>query len=61
MYTIISHTPRPQVTLEQMAFWDMVKSWGNTWMWDNLKIMGDAGCIAEIIADNSLLTITNGS
>jgi hypothetical protein len=61
MYTVVLHTPRPQVRMEQTAFWDVVKSWGNTGMWDNLRIKGDTGWIAEAIADNSLLTITNES
>jgi hypothetical protein len=30
-------------------------------MWDNLRIKGDTGWIAEAIADNSLLTITDKS
>ena len=30
-------------------------------MWDNLQITGDIGWIAEAIADNTLLAITNGS
>jgi hypothetical protein len=37
VYTFVSHTPRTQATMEPMAFWDMDKSWGNTWMWDNQK------------------------
>jgi hypothetical protein len=47
--------------MEPTAFWDVVESWGNTWMWDNLRITGDTVWIAEAIADNSLLTITDGS
>ncbi len=61
MYTIVLHTSWPHVTMEPTSFWDVVESWGNTWMWDNLRIMGDTGWIAEAIANNSLLTITNGS
>ncbi len=61
MYVVVLHTPSPQVTTEPTKFWDMVKSWGSTWMWDNLRIMGDISWIAESIADNSLLTVTDGS
>jgi hypothetical protein len=61
VYTVVSHTPRPQATTEPTAFWDVVESWGSTWMWDNLKIMGDISWIAESIADNSILTITDKS
>jgi hypothetical protein len=61
VYTVVSHTPRPQATTEPTAFWDVVESWGSTWMWDNLRITGDISWKAKSIADNSLLTITNGS
>jgi hypothetical protein len=47
VYTVVSHAPRPQATAEPMAFWDMVESWGSTWMWDNLRITGDISWIAE--------------
>jgi hypothetical protein len=60
VYTVVSHTPRLQATKELTAFWNAVESWGSTWMWDNLIIMGDISWIAESITDNSLLTITNG-
>jgi hypothetical protein len=61
VYTVVLHSPRPQAWMEPTAFWDMVESWGNTWLWDNLRITGDTLWIAEAIADNSLLTITDGS
>jgi hypothetical protein len=40
-HVVVSHTPRPQATTEPTAFWDVVESWGSTWMWDNLRVMGD--------------------
>ena len=61
VYTVVSHAPRPQATTEPTAFWDVVESWGSTWMWDNLRITGDISWKAKSIADNSLLTIIDGS
>jgi hypothetical protein len=61
VYTVVLHTPRPQAMMEPTAFWDVIKSWGNTWIWDNLRITGDTLWIVEAIADNSLVTITDGS
>jgi hypothetical protein len=46
---------------EPTAIWNVVEGWGSTWMWDNLRITGDISWIAESIADNSLLTIIDGS
>jgi hypothetical protein len=39
----------------------MVESRGNLWMWDNPKITGDIGWIAEAIVDKTLIAITDGS
>ncbi len=47
--------------MEPTSFWDVVESWGDTWLWDNLKITGNIGWIAVAIQDNSLLAITDGS
>jgi hypothetical protein len=58
---VSSHTPRPPEKEAPSSFWIVVESWGNTWMWDNLKITGDIGWIAEAIANNTLIAITNGS
>ncbi len=59
--SISSHTPRSPEKEAPSLFWSVVESWGNTWMWDNLQITGDIGWIAEAIADNTLLAITEGS
>jgi len=61
VYTVILHTPWPQEAMEPTSFWGVVESWGETWLWDNLKTTGDIGWIAEAIQDNSLLAVTDGS
>jgi hypothetical protein len=60
-YTIISHSPRPLATIEPTTFWGVVEGWGNTWLWENLKITGDIGWLVVAIRDNSLLAVTNES
>jgi hypothetical protein len=57
---VITHTPASRKG-GMSLFWSIVESWGNTWMWDNLKITGDIGWIAEAIANNTLIAITDGS
>jgi hypothetical protein len=47
VYSIILHTPWPQKAMEPTSFWGVVESWGETWLWDNLKTTGDIGWIAE--------------
>jgi hypothetical protein len=61
VYAVILHTPWPQEAMELTSFWGLVKSWGNTWLWDNLKIIGNIGWIEVAIQDNSLLAVTTGS
>jgi hypothetical protein len=58
---VSSYLPRPPEKEAPSLFWSIVESWGNTWMWDNLKITGDIGWIAEAIANNTLIAITNRS
>jgi hypothetical protein len=59
--SIISHSPRPPTQATPSTFWVVIIDWGNTWMWDNLAIMGDLDWIAASIADNSCVTVTDGS
>ena len=59
--SIISHSPRPPTQATQSTFWEVIRGWGNTWMWDSLAIAGDLDWIAASIADNSCVAITDGS
>ncbi len=59
--SIISHSPRPPIQASPTTFWEVVRGWGNTWMWDNLSITGDLDLIAASIADNSCIAVTDGS
>ncbi len=42
-------------------FLEHIEGWGNTWMWDSLTIRGEVTWLAESIADNSLVVVTDGS
>ncbi len=43
-----------------LDLWSAIESWGDTWLWDNLKIRGDISWLAESIADNSIVAVTDG-
>ena len=58
--SIILHTPRPPTQATPSTFWEVIRGWGNTWMWDNLAIMGDLDWIAASIANNSCVAVTDG-
>ncbi len=58
---MISSAAGPPTPAAPTDFWSVVEGWGNTWMWDNLIIRGDVTWLAESIADNSLVAVTDGS
>jgi hypothetical protein len=51
----------PPVRTTPTNFWEVIQGWGNEWLWDNLVITGDTSWIAESIADNSCVVVTDGS
>ena len=42
-------------------FLDVLRGWGQTWKWDDLRVTGSTDWIAHAIADNSLVAVTDGS
>lgn len=42
-------------------FLDVLCGWGQTWIWDNLKVAGSTDWVARAIADNNLMVVTDGS
>jgi len=42
-------------------FLDVLRGWGQTWIWDDLKVTGGTDWVAQAIADNSLVAMTDGS
>ena len=40
---------------------DVLRGWGQTWIWDDLQVTGGTNWLAQAIADNSLVAVTNGS
>ncbi len=42
-------------------FLDILRGWGQTWIWDDLRVTGGTDWITHAIADNSLVVVTDGS
>ena len=42
-------------------FLGVLHGWGQTWIWDDLKVTGGTDWVAQAIADNSLVAVTDGS
>jgi hypothetical protein len=49
---------RPEPTTN---FIDVLKGWGHTWLWDDLKATGGTSWIAKAIAEGMLLVVADGS
>ena len=44
-----------------MPIFERLGGWGQTWIWDDLMVTGGTDWIAQAIADNSLVAVTDGS
>jgi hypothetical protein len=42
-------------------FMEVLRSWGNTWLWDNISLVREHGWINDAISDGSLLAVMDGS
>jgi hypothetical protein len=40
---------------------EVLYSWGNTWLWDNILMVGGCDWLHEAIKDGSLIAVTDGS
>ncbi len=55
----VAHLPiRP---IAPKDFLDVLRGWGQTWIWEDLKVTGGTDWLAQAISDNSLVAVTDGS
>ena len=47
--------------LAPQTFMDLLQSWGNTWLWENISMAGGYDWLHKAITDGSLLAVTDGS
>ncbi len=43
------------------TFLEVLESWGNTWLWENISVSGGTEWIQHSILDGSLVAVTDGS
>jgi hypothetical protein len=43
------------------TFWEVLQEWGYTWMWADMKLIGNDRWLEDSIRDNSLVAVTDGS
>ncbi len=58
---VCSVAPPPIRPIAPTDFLDVLRGWGKTWIWDDLKVTGGTDWLAQAIADNSLVAVTDGS
>ena len=58
---VCSVAPLPIRPIAPTDFLDVLRGWGQTWIWDDLKVTGGTNWLAQAIADNSLVAVTDGS
>jgi hypothetical protein len=61
VYSVLSNSASLPIPIPLADFWHAIKVWGNSWVWDNLTIWGEVSWLVELIADNSLVAVTNSS
>jgi hypothetical protein len=61
MRKVISTTVLPPPPREHTRFQEVLEEWGNTWMWEGIRISGGGKRLEEAIRDNSLIAVTDGS
>ncbi len=55
--SVVSLPMRP---IPLVSFFDVLHGWGQTWIWDNLKVTGGTDCVAQAVIENSLVAVTDG-
>jgi len=58
---VCSVAPPPIRPIAPTDFLDVLRGWGQTWIWDDLMVTGGTDWITQAIGDNSLVAVTDGS
>jgi hypothetical protein len=60
-WRLLSTAQTADVNPTPTMFFEVLESWGNTWLWDNMSMSGGTEWIHQSILDGSLVAVTNGS
>jgi hypothetical protein len=59
-WLLISLAPAAILPSVPQLFLEVLQSWGNTWLWDNILIMGWFNWLHKAIWDGTLVAVTDG-
>ena len=60
-WCLLSTAPAASLPQAPRTFIEVLKSWGNTWLWNDLTVSGGVNWIGQAIANGTLVAVTNGS
>ena len=60
-WRLLSTTPMAEPDTTPTTFLEVLESWGNTWLWENMSVSGGTEWIRHSINDGSLVAVTDGS
>jgi hypothetical protein len=60
MMKVCSVAYPPISPVPPVNFLDIIRGWGQTWIWEDLKVTGGTNWIAQAIFKNSLVAMTDG-
>ena len=60
-WRLLSTMPAAEPDTTPTTFLGVLKSWGNTWLWENMTVSGGTEWIRHSINDGSLVAVTDGS
>lgn len=58
---VVSVGGKPDPVTLPGSFMDVLREWGNTWMWKPLRLVGDDDWLIEAIRDGTCVAVTDGS
>ena len=58
---ITSHLPKPPAKIPPKDFWTVIERWGELWIWENLKVVGDPGWLESSIKERTCIAVTDSS
>jgi hypothetical protein len=61
MKKICSVASSPNRPIAPTDFLDVLRGWGQIWIWEDLKVIGGTDWVAQAISKNSVLAVTDGS
>jgi hypothetical protein len=60
-WRLLSTAPTASLPQAPRTYIEVLESWGNTWLWNDLTVSGGVNWIGQAIANETLVAVTDGS